>query len=382
MKSTLGWVAGFTLGWLALVPEPVAAWGPATHVALGEALLASLYLVPPAVRAVLERYPLHFLYGSVAADISFAKKYVPSGRHCHDWSIGEEILHAADSEHLAAVGYGYLAHLAADTVAHNVFVPRQLLLTSTTQALGHAYWEHRMDMHVGEDYLSLARHIVMDHDHTEADTLFDDVLSRTLFSFHTNRRIFRGMIQFTGHERWQKVFGQVLANSRFDLPDPTVDRYFELAFERVVGYLNHRGSSLAAEADPVGDLNLKLAKKVRRRSLSDHAGGEPEALFEMAEAFFPLPTDQSIYWPQILEPDFAAGITSWTAGRRTLPPFPAPDATVSPGPDPSEPGPASAGAPPEGGARTSAEGQEDQEVRKNGGDVGQASSADRSNSLT
>lgn len=307
------------LGWVLLAPEPVSAWGPATHVALGEALLASLYLLPPATRAILERYPLHFLYGSVAADISFAKKYVPAGRHCHDWSIGEEILASADSERLAAVGYGYLAHLAADTVAHNLFVPRQLLLTSTTQALGHAYWEHRMDMHVGEDFVSLARHIVMDHDHSEADSLFDDVLSRTIFSFRTNRRIFRGMIQFQGHERWQKVFGQVLANSRFDLPDPTVDHYFELAFERVVGYLNERAESRAAEADPVGDLNLKLAKKVRRRALADHTADHPEALEEMADAFFPLPPDRSIYWPQIRAPEFAAGITSWHAGNRTLP---------------------------------------------------------------
>lgn len=322
MTNAALWGVWFALGWLALAPEPVAAWGPATHVALGEALLTSLYLVPPAIRSVLERYPLHFLYGSVAADISFAKKYVPSGRHCHDWSVGEEILASAESERLAAVGYGYLSHLAADTVAHNVFVPRQLLLTSTTQALGHAYWEHRMDMHVGEDFLSLARHIVMDHDHSEADTLFDDVLSRTIFSFHTNRRIFRGMIQFQGYERWQKVFGQVLANSRFDLPDPTVDHYFELAFERVVGYLNDRGGSKAAEADPVGDLNLKLAKKVRRRALSDQASDHPEALSDMADAFFPFPVERSLYWPQIQAPEFAAGITSWNAGSRTLPRVP------------------------------------------------------------
>src|SRR5690606_19975957 len=98
--------------WLLLVPEPAWAWGPATHVALGEALLGALYLLPPAVRALLEKYPLHFLYGSVAADISFAKKYVPEGRHCHCWAVGEEILESADSEPLAAVGYGYLAHLA------------------------------------------------------------------------------------------------------------------------------------------------------------------------------------------------------------------------------------------------------------------------------
>ena len=323
MSSVLPRALFIVAGWFLLTPDDVAAWGPATHIALGEAVLASLHLVPPAVRAILERYPLHFLYGSVAADISFAKKYVPTGRHCHDWSVGEEILASAETERLASVGYGYLAHLAADTIAHNIFVPRQLLLTSTTQALGHAYWEHRMDMHVGEDFLSLARHVVMDHDHSEADTLFDDVLSRTIFTFGTNRRIFRGMIQFQGYERWQKVFGQVLAKSRFDLPDPTVDRYFESAFERVVGYLNDRSASTAAQSDPVGDLNLKLAKKVRRRALSDQSAAHPEALEEMAEAFFPLPDERSVYWPQILEPEFAAGITSWNGGRRTLPPPPA-----------------------------------------------------------
>lgn len=314
-------VLWLVFGWFLLLPEDAFAWGPATHVALGEAVLASLYLVPPAVRAVLEKYPLHFLYGSVAADISFAKKYVPEGRHCHEWAVGEEILASAESERLAAVGYGYLAHLAADTIAHNVFVPRQLLLTSTSQALGHAYWEHRMDMHVGDSFLSLARHIVMDHDHSEADTLFDDVLSRTLFSFQNNRRIFRGMIQFQGHERWRKVFGQVLANSRFDLPDPTVDRYFELAFERVVGYMNGRGASVAASHDPIGDLNLKLAKKVRRRALADRSADHPDVLEEMADAFFPLPAERSVYWPQVREAEFAAGITSWNGGRHTLPPF-------------------------------------------------------------
>ena len=305
-------------GWLLLVPEPAAAWGPATHVALGEALLGALYLVPPAIRAVLEKYPLHFLYGSVAADISFAKKYVPEGRHCHSWQVGEDILHAADAPELEAVGYGYLAHLAADTIAHNFFVPRRLLLTSTTQALGHTYWEHRMDMHVGEDFLSLARHIVVEHDHSEADLLFDDVLSRTVFSFQTNRRIFRGMIRFQGHERWQRIFGQVLANSRFDLPNPLVDRYFELAFDYTVGYLRDRSGSLASELDPVGDLNLRLAKKVRRRAMSDHTADHPDVLREMADDFFPIPERPLIYWPQISDPEFAAGITSPGASARTL----------------------------------------------------------------
>jgi len=305
------------VGWLLLVPEPAAAWGPATHVALGQAVLGALYLVPPAIRAVLERHQLHFLYGSIAADISFAKKYVPEGRHCHNWEIGEEILSTATSERLQAVGYGYLSHLAADTLAHNVFVPRQLLLTSTTKALGHSYWEHRMDMHVGEEFLSAARRLVVDNDHSEADGLFDDVLSRTIFSFHTNRRIFRGMIRFQGHDRWQQIFEQVLANSRFDLPDPVVDRYFEAAFDHVVGYLRDRADSPAAQMDPVGDLNLRLAKKVRRRAMSDHTADQPEVLLEMADAFFDLPSQRPIYWPQIVDPDFAAGVTSRRTARET-----------------------------------------------------------------
>ena len=152
---------GVALAWILLQPEPLWAWGPGAHVALGEGVLASLYLLPPAVRAIIESHPVQFLYGSIAADISFAKKYVPEGRHCHHWHVGEEILAAADSPELAAVGYGYLAHLAADTVAHNLFIPRQLLVTSTTQAVGHTYWEHRMDIHDGEEYLSKARQVVM-----------------------------------------------------------------------------------------------------------------------------------------------------------------------------------------------------------------------------
>ena len=272
-----------------LFPDQAWAWGPATHVYLGSAVLQSLSLLPPAVAALLSAYPRDFLYGSVAADISLAKKYVPEGRHCHHWHIGEEIFETAETERLRAVGLGYLAHLAADTIAHNFFVPRQLLLTSSSRALGHSYWEHRMDVQLGERFTRVAREVVMNHDHSAADALFDRVLSATLFSFQTNRRIFRGMIRFQDNDRWQTLFGTMLQNSRWVLPNRAVEDYVVLSFDYVVDYLARRADAIPAGLDPIGDENLALSKKIRRLALREGKLAQPDVLQELADNFFPLP---------------------------------------------------------------------------------------------
>ena len=279
-----------------LLPDPALAWGPATHVYLGQGVLESLHLLPQAVRAVLMAHPHDFLYGSMAADISLAKKYVPEGRHCHHWHIGEEIYHSADTERLRAVSLGYLAHLAGDTIAHNFFVPRQLLLTSSSKALGHSYWEHRMDYQLGDAYMRLARRIVMEHDHSAADALFDRVLSATLFSFHTNRRIFRGMIRFQDNDRWQSIFSTVLQNSRWTLTSEEIDGYVVRAFDYIIDYLNRRGDAIAASLDPIGDANLALSKKIRKMALRDGPTEDLSTLMAMADDFFPLPQVPFGHW--------------------------------------------------------------------------------------
>ncbi|MEX0893366.1 MAG: zinc dependent phospholipase C family protein [Gemmatimonadota bacterium] len=273
---------------------------------MGKHLLDALWLLPPSLGALLRAHPQSFLYGSMAADISLAKKYVPAGRHCHFWHVGEEILDVAENDRLRAVGYGYLAHLAADTIAHNFFVPRQLMLTSSTQALGHSYWEHRLDTQLGEPYSAVAREVVMEYDHSEADHLFDQVLSGTLFSFETNRRIFRGMIRIQDNDRWQSVFGRVLQSSRWELPRPTIEAYLSRSFDYVVDYLLRGRDSLPAALDPVGEFNLRIAKKVRRLALREGKLGQPDVLAELAEDFFPLPARSLGYWEKRLTPPAGA----------------------------------------------------------------------------
>ncbi|HEX7050262.1 MAG TPA: zinc dependent phospholipase C family protein [Longimicrobiales bacterium] len=294
MRPILLLLAAFAL--VFALPDTAHAFGPATHAFLGEQLMASLSLLPPAVAALLRAFPQSFLYGSLAADISLAKKYVPTGRHCHYWHVGEEIFTHADNDRLRAAAFGYLSHLAADTIAHNFFIPRQLLLTSSTRALGHSYWEHRMDAHLGEHYTALARAVVMDYDHSEADALFDRVLSGTIFSFETNRRIFRGMIQIQDSDRWKSVFDRVVQHSRWDLADDDIEAYIARAFDSVVDYLNRRGESRPAALDPTGEVNLQMAKRVRRMAWRDGTWRQPGRLLALANEFFPLPSGELGYW--------------------------------------------------------------------------------------
>lgn len=294
----MGRIAAVVLAAFLLVlvlPDAAWAFGPATHVFLGQHILDSLHLLPPTIAEILRRNPRSFLYGSIAADISLAKKYVPAGRHCHYWHVGEEIYNRAETDQLRAVGLGYLSHLAADTIAHNFFVPRQFVVTSSTKALGHAYWEHRLDVQLGERYTSLAREVIMNFDHSAADALFDEVLSRTIFSFNTNLRIFRGMIHVQDNDRWHAVFERLIEKSRWDLADATIEQYMDVSFDYVVDYLLRRRASHPAVLDPVGEFNLHLSKQIRRMALREGAK-DVQRLIETADDFFPIPSEKLGYW--------------------------------------------------------------------------------------
>jgi hypothetical protein len=255
-----------------------------------------------AVAELLRAFPYDFLYGSIAADTSVAKKYVPTGRHCHAWNVGEEILdHARDNEPLRAFAYGYLAHLAADTVAHNFFVPHQLAITSSTSGFGHSYWESRIDTHIGDRWPRRAREVVL-LDHSRSDEHLDRILSPTIFSTSTNRRIFRGMVYVTDTESWQRVYRMVSEKSRWDLPDSAVGTYLARSYDYVRDFLMHADRSEPYAFDPSGDEPLRFAKRVRREAL--RAGGEARVR-EEAELHFGLPASSLTYARALAEPLYA-----------------------------------------------------------------------------
>lgn len=283
---------------IAATPSVAHAWTPGTHIFLGEAVIRSLSLLPVSIAEIIAAFPYDFLYGSIAADTSIAKKYAAAGRHCHSWNVGLEIYEEAKPEPMRAFGLGYLAHLAADTVAHNYFVPHQLAITSTTTALGHSYWESRIDTHLGERFSRRAREIIL-LDHSASDGHLDRILSPTIFSTPTNRRIFRGMVYVTDTESWQRIFHMVSEKSRWDLPNNEVSAYMVRSYEYIVDLLNRFDSAEPFTLDPAGLLALREAKRVRRAAMRTR---DEALVVETARTHFGMPKSRLDYSRRLGEP--------------------------------------------------------------------------------
>jgi hypothetical protein len=283
---------------LMLTPAVAHAWTPGTHIFLGEAVMRSLPLLPSGISELLAAFPYDFLYGSIAADTSIAKKYAAAGRHCHSWNVGFEIHDNAESEPLRAFGLGYLAHLAADSVAHNYFVPHQLTITSSTAALGHSYWESRFDTHIGERFSRTAKQLIL-RDHSHSDEHLDRILSPTIFSTPTNRRIFRGMVYVADTESWQRIFHLVEEKSRWDLTEREIASYMARAFDFIIDLMVRLDRAEPYKLDPAGETALRDAKKVRRAAL--RRGGE-EHVLEEAQNHFGMPPSKLQYAVKLPEP--------------------------------------------------------------------------------
>lgn len=286
---------------LAASPDALYAWTPGTHIYLAQNVLTSAHLLPPTVADLIRAFPFDFLYGNIAADSTIAKNFAPVSRHCHHWHVGQEIHDLAPTDALRAFGLGYLAHLAADTVAHNYFVPRQLAITSSRSGLGHAYWESRFETHLGQAFASTAKEVIQ-LDHSPADAHLDQIISPTIFSVRTNRRLFRGMVHLVETRSWQRAFRMARTHSRWDLPEEDVEQHMALSYEFVMEMLGD-DRPLARRLDPAGAEPLRAAQMLRREMRDSRRGADTLRAHKMAERDFGLPRKPDLtYWRSLEAP--------------------------------------------------------------------------------
>jgi hypothetical protein len=248
---------------LLLPPTDAMAWGIGVHLQTGAWILDNLGQLPEPLRTLLSLYPNDYLYGCISADITLGKKYTHYLRHCHSWRMGRKILKHAASESQRACAYGYLSHLAADTVAHSYYVPFKLMRTYNTMLLKHAYWELRFEAHVTPETWPLARSIGR-KDFSQNDKLMRSILADTIFSFGTNKRLFNSLLLLNRLQQYQKVLRSLANTSKWAISPEDRREYLELTGEATLSILQDMDNSPFFNADPTGERALNAAGMIRK----------------------------------------------------------------------------------------------------------------------
>jgi len=249
---------------LLLVPNPAHAWGPATHVSLAAAALEQIVPLSLPITGLLLRHRGHFLFGSVAADETLAKSLAPAERHCHRWEVAFALLDGAPDEPTRAFMWGYLCHLAADTVAHNLYVPHHLVAHAGQRTLSHAYWEIRADQLIPEAEWRLLADL-MAEDHRASERHMAGGLTPTLFSHGVSRRLFYGWLGAVCRPPWRRTVARVTARSAWPISPVVLRPYRDRAVTHTVELLAEgTAATCVRDLDPTGKAALTEAARLRR----------------------------------------------------------------------------------------------------------------------
>lgn len=241
------------------------AWGPVTHVNLAASILERLPLLPAAVAAVLAKHGVAYLYGSIAADIVFAKRWSRIKQFCHHWSTAFGLLDAAKDDRATAFAYGYLSHLAADTVAHSKYVPRQIVVSESSVSFGHFYWELRADATEAEASWKLLEKTLR-HDHADHHQALESHMSGTFLPYELNRLLFSQMNALTVRREFRRTVDLWNRYSRWFLSPELVEGYRAESLDRVFSILAEGHRSMLLREDPNGTSAL-MHLRVRRREV-------------------------------------------------------------------------------------------------------------------
>jgi hypothetical protein len=228
-----------------LLPSMAFAWGPLTHIYLGNELYALGSLLPAGIYEIIRRYRKDFIYGNLMADIIVGKKYLPDHRNSHNWDFAFDLLRAADTRQQKALVYGYLSHLAADTVAHNTYI-------GDKKNFRHTLWELKADCIIDKKYwlqaIDIDRKIQIRN-----DAFLENYLDRFIFSFKTNKRILKGMVLLSVFNR-ERIGDFIDRNLITTMPmRETIEKLHQDSLDQILDLLQNWKRSEVIKVNPIGN---------------------------------------------------------------------------------------------------------------------------------
>jgi hypothetical protein len=252
---------------LAVAAVLFAPWGPGTHLEYSDRIWRRRREVLPADKATLigqERRA--FAYGSLAADLINFKTFGGHYNHCHRWTIVDEMLDLSSSAQEEAFAFGYLTHLAADTIAHNHFVPYHLARYSRNRGLGHLYWEVTADRFVPDERWREMGGLKNDPSLDTLDELVHRTVERKALPRLANKVIFNHVLLSGERDTWRQRIAKLQPIAQVRLDEGFLDSFRSAALERAVLALQPRGVDRLAHVDTNGHAALEAATELARQA--------------------------------------------------------------------------------------------------------------------
>lgn len=241
-----------------------ASWGPGHHLEFAERVhRRRKELLPRDVAQLIEKERAAYDYGNIAADIINFKAFGGAYSHCHRWEIVDEMRALSTSPRQEAFVYGYLSHLAADTIAHNHFVPYHLLRFARTKGLGHLYWEMNADRFVPDSRWERVTALKGQDALFELDDLVNRTVPKKALSMSTNKMIFNHVLLVSERERWRSGMAKIHPISRVSLTKGFLALFQVAAVDRIRLALHPRGLREIRRVDANGKDAQKRALSMR-----------------------------------------------------------------------------------------------------------------------
>lgn len=233
------------------IPSIAEAWGPLTHVYLGNQLLETgASLIPVGVYSILKKYKNDFLYGNLSADIYMGRRFQGFEKNSHGWDIAWKMLGAAKSDRRRAFAYGYLMHLCADSVVHN--------LDKSKLPFSHSLIELKSDSIIDKKYRRIMKRLdkVMQR---ENDTFMEKRLKSQFFSFKTNKRVFKGVLMLSKFPNYSPVSSFIDNRFPYEISDINIHGFQQEALARMCELLNNGKDSEVLKELPLGRYHPKAS---------------------------------------------------------------------------------------------------------------------------
>jgi len=227
-----------------LIPSIANAWGPLTHVYLAHQVLdIGAAIAPAGIYSLLRRFKNDFLYGNLSADIILGRKFQVFEKNSHSWDVAWRLLEVANTDRQKSFAYGYLTHLSADTVIHN--------LNGARLPFRHSILEVKSESIIQRKYSKILKSLDRAMQKRN-DNFLEEMLESVFFSFKTNKRIFKGLLLLSSLHNYSPVFSFIHKRLPYE-PLADIYHFHQESLNRMFELFRNGKSSEVMREHPLGN---------------------------------------------------------------------------------------------------------------------------------